>query len=155
MTVIAVMTAMMATAVAAVAATTTVTVANYKEDGGGDFFIPTLTWYITRVFYLIQKNHLKRFSLSHPGKLAVFYPLIRYDRRHLNRFRRLTFFRHPFSALARWSLTKTKYLFSLSILGIFLSFTHQNYCSRQDLSKNAIQSVKCCPASLIPAFGTA
>ncbi len=70
-----------ATALVAAAAAAAATVANHptarrkEEVRGGEFFIPTLTWYITRVFfYLTQKNNLKRFRLSHPGTLVVSYP---------------------------------------------------------------------------------
>ena len=58
-------------------------------------------------------------------------------RSNLNRFRRLTLFSSPFSA--RWSLTNTKFLFSPSILGIFLQFSHQNCCSLRACFKNAIK----------------
>ncbi len=69
------------TTVALAAAMTTVTVVNHnkeeeeeeeeEEDVGRRIFIPTLTWYITRVFlYLTQKHHLDQFRLSYPDTLA-------------------------------------------------------------------------------------
>ncbi len=54
----------------------TVTVANHNKEeeeevGRRRIFIPTLTWYKTRVFfYLTQKHHLELFRLSHPDTLA-------------------------------------------------------------------------------------
>ena len=51
-----------ATAVASAAATTTVTVANHNKEeeeeevGRRRIFIPTLTWYITRVFCTLRRN---------------------------------------------------------------------------------------------------
>ncbi len=60
-------------------------------------------------------------------------------RRHLNWFGCLTFFGHRVSALARWPLTKSKYLISLSTLGIFVWFAHQNSCTRQAYSKTEIK----------------
>ncbi len=70
-----------AAALVAAAAAAAVAVANHRtarrkeEVQEGEFVIPTLTWYITRVFfYLTQKNHLKQFRLSHPGTLVVSYP---------------------------------------------------------------------------------
>ncbi len=68
--------ALVAAAAAAAAAVANHRTARRKEEvREGEFFIPTLTWYITRVlFYLTQKNHLERFRLSHPCTLAVSYP---------------------------------------------------------------------------------
>jgi hypothetical protein len=39
--------------------------------------------------------------------------------------------------IPRWSLTKTKYLFSQLILKLFAQLAHQNCCARQAYSKNA------------------
>jgi hypothetical protein len=63
--------------VASVAVRTTVTVANHNKEeeeeeevGRRRIFIPTFTWYITRVFlYLTQKHHLDQFKLSHPDTI--------------------------------------------------------------------------------------
>ncbi len=70
-----------AEAAAALVAAAAAAVANHRtarrkeEVRGEEFFIPTLTWHITRVFlYLTQKNHLERFRLLHPDTLAVSYP---------------------------------------------------------------------------------
>ena len=70
--------ALVAAAAAAAAAVANHRTARRKEEvRGGEFFIPTLTWYITRVFfYLTQKNHLERFRLLHPGTLVVSYPSV-------------------------------------------------------------------------------
>jgi hypothetical protein len=54
-------------------------------------------------------------------------------------FGHLTFFGHCVSALARWPLAKSKYLISLSILGFFLLFAHQNCCNYGVYSKTAIK----------------
>ncbi len=56
-----------------------------------------------------------------------------------NWFGHLTFFGHCVSTLARWPQTKSKYLFSLSILGFFLLFAHQNCCNCGVCSKTAIK----------------
>ncbi len=49
------------------------------------------------------------------------------------------FFGHCVSMLARWPLTKSKYLISLSIWGIFVWFAHQNSCTRQAYTKTEIK----------------
>jgi hypothetical protein len=49
------------------------------------------------------------------------------------------FFGPHLSALARWSLPKTKYLFSCFLLESFAQLTHQNYCACQACSKNALK----------------
>jgi hypothetical protein len=92
------------------------------------------------------------FMTAHNSKSTIlgiwkyFFPRLfttrsfKWSRKHLNPFGRLTFFGHCVSALARWPLTKSKYSISLSILGMFVWFAHQNSCTHQAYSKTAIKT---------------